>query len=96
MITVHLEHLGESIDVPFGFPLVDLDGKIRFGCRAAACGRCAIKIFDGQEHLSVENEKERRAKGILGLCGPSERLACQVTVHGNLRLGPLDKKERKQ
>ena len=56
---------------------------ITFGCRTGSCGTCRVRVVDGLEHCSEPGPEERDfLKGLDA--PPDQRLACQVTVHGDV------------
>ncbi len=60
------------------------DLPIKFGCRNAECGVCAIQIVEGAEHLTKMGKKEAATltrKGLPEGC----RLACQCAINGDIR-----------
>lgn len=61
-----------------------------FGCRAGACGTCAIKIINGSEFLNEKNEKEEKLLTIMSMNASDHRLACQCRVSGDITIQPLD------
>ncbi|MCE6998312.1 (2Fe-2S)-binding protein [Saccharothrix sp. S26] len=87
MITVTIA--GEPFDVPAGTTLQQLDDRHRtalvFGCRAAQCGACVVRILSGAAHLSPPEEDELVVLDVLGV-GGDHRLACQCTVFGDISL----------
>lgn len=75
-----------QVDLPERGSLLDFGTEIPFGCRAAACGRCSIRVHEGAESLAPESERETRAKAILKINGAQARLACQVRAVRATRL----------
>jgi len=59
---------------------------IPFGCRAGACGACAIEVLAGDESLSAQQPQEAQFLRELGFAGPRFRLACQCRVNGNVTI----------
>jgi ferredoxin len=58
---------------------------ITFGCRTGSCGTCRVRIAGGQSHCSEPGTEERDF--LAGLDAPPDhRLACQVTVHGDVAI----------
>jgi len=64
--------------------IADASGAdITFGCRSGSCGTCRVRILRGLSHCSAMAAEERDF--LLGLGAPADqRLACQVTVLGEL------------
>lgn len=59
------------------------DTPIIFGCRAAQCGVCVIRVLSGAENLSLIETREQAVLAILA-AHPNCRLACQCTVLGSV------------
>lgn len=74
------------IEVPLNTALTELDDYISFGCRAGACGACAIEIIKGSENLSAMDEDEKAFLDELALGESIYRLACQCKVLGNVKI----------
>ncbi len=56
---------------------------ITFGCRTGSCGTCRVRVARGLEHCSEPGPEERDfLKGLDA--PPDQRLACQVSVHGDV------------
>jgi ferredoxin len=77
------------VEAPCGTPLqaiADAAGAdITFGCRSGSCGTCRIRVLAGLEHCSAMGPEERDF--LAGLDAPGDhRLACQVTVEGDMDL----------
>jgi ferredoxin len=77
------------VEAPAGTPLqaiADAAGAdITFGCRSGSCGTCRIRVLAGQENCSAMAPEERDF--LRALDAPCDhRLACQVTVAGNVEL----------
>jgi ferredoxin len=87
--TVRVRFLPEDllVEAPAGTPLqavADAAGAdITFGCRSGSCGTCRVRILAGLEHCSAVAPEERDF--LRGLEAPADhRLACQVTVEGDM------------
>jgi ferredoxin len=80
---------GEPFAVPAGTTLQQVDDLHRtalvFGCRAAQCGACVIRVTSGATHLSPPDEDELVVLDVLGVDG-DHRLACQCTAFGDITL----------
>jgi ferredoxin len=79
------------VEAPTGTPLqgiADASGAdITFGCRSGSCGTCRVRIAE-QASCSPPNSEERDFLAELG-GPPEERLACQVSVHGDISVDYL-------
>ena len=61
---------------------------ITFGCRTGSCGTCRVRVAGGLGHCSEMGAEERDfLKGLDA--PPDQRLACQVTVHGDVDIDYL-------
>jgi ferredoxin len=77
------------VEAPMGTPLqriADAAGAdITFGCRTGSCGTCRVRVAEGLEHCSEAGPEERDfLKGLDA--PPDQRLACQVTVQGDVAI----------
>ena len=75
------------VEAPMGTPLqrvADAAGAdITFGCRTGSCGTCRVRVAEGLANCSEPGPEERDfLKGLDA--PPDQRLACQVTVHGDV------------
>ena len=80
------------VEAPEGTPLqaiADAAGAdITFGCRTGSCGTCRVRVAEGLERCSEPGPEERDF--LRGLGAPADqRLACQVTVHGDVAIDDL-------
>ena len=80
------------VEAPEGTPLqaiADAAGAdITFGCRTGSCGTCRVRVAEGLGHCSEMGPEERDF--LQGLDAPADqRLACQVTVHGDVAIDYL-------
>ncbi len=58
--------------------------EIRFGCAACRCGTCAVRITEGQSHLTpMRKDEENMLKKLKQTTDGSIRLACQARVLGD-------------
>ncbi|WP_194962938.1 2Fe-2S iron-sulfur cluster-binding protein [Streptomyces sp. NRRL B-1677] len=91
MITVTIA--GRTIEVAAGTTLQHIcdayDTPVTFGCRAARCGACMIKVISGADNLTPAGPGERAVLDILAL-SPDCRLACQTTVLGTVTIDVAD------
>jgi len=58
---------------------------ITFGCRTGSCGTCRVRIAEGLAHCNEPGPEERDFLKSLD-APPDQRLACQVTVQGDLAI----------
>jgi ferredoxin len=84
-VTVTTDDL--TIEVKDGYALIDMceehDTSILFGCRDGACGACMVKVLKGAENISKMQDDERDFLETMA-AEPSERLACQCKVNGDI------------
>ncbi len=94
MPTITFDPSNVSINVDEGTPLVELEtienNEIPFGCRAASCGTCTIKVHTGAENLSHITQEETELLDDLDLDKKTHRLACQCTVMGDIKISPIN------
>ena len=86
-VKVHFRLEDLLVEAPAGTPLqriADAAGAdITFGCRTGSCGTCRVQVTAGLLHCSEPSPEERDF--LKGLDAPADqRLACQVTVHGDV------------
>ena len=89
MVKVHFLLEDLLVEAPMGTPLqriADAAGAdITFGCRTGSCGTCRVRVAEGLAHCSEPGSEERDfLKGLDA--PPDQRLACQVTVYGDLAI----------
>ncbi|MEL6115181.1 2Fe-2S iron-sulfur cluster-binding protein [Photobacterium sp. SP02] len=93
MPTIKFKGCGDSIHLAKNSNLTELDNssqqELMFGCRAAACGSCAINVLEGIENLNSKNAKENHLLDMLCMNGDTHRLACQCKIHGNITIESL-------
>ncbi|MEU1312420.1 2Fe-2S iron-sulfur cluster-binding protein [Streptomyces cinnamoneus] len=91
MITVNIA--GREIEAAAGTTMQRIcdehDTPVTFGCRAARCGACMVKVTSGADNLSPAGPDERAVLDVLAL-SPDCRLACQATVLGNVTIEVAD------
>lgn len=91
MITVNIA--GREIEVAAGTTMQlicdEHDTPVTFGCRAARCGACMIKVMSGADNLSPAGPDERAVLDVLAL-SPDCSLACQATVLGAVTIEVAD------
>ncbi|MDE3246066.1 MAG: (2Fe-2S)-binding protein [Acidobacteriota bacterium] len=90
--TVHFLLEDLLVQAPVGTSLqaiADAAGAdITFGCRNGSCGTCRVRVTQGLEHCSDMGAEERDFLQGLGVSG-EERLACQVSVLGDIEVDYL-------
>lgn len=87
MVRVHFLLEDLLVEAPEGTSLqrvADAAGAdITFGCRTGSCGTCRVRVAAGLANCSAPGPEERDF--LKGLDAPADqRLACQVTVHGDV------------
>jgi ferredoxin len=92
MVKVHFRLEDLLVETPAGTSLqriADAAGAdITFGCRTGSCGTCRVRVAEGLAHCSDPAPEERDF--LKGLAAPADqRLACQVTVHGDVAIDYL-------
>ena len=92
MVKVHFLLEDLLVEAPVGTSLQSIadaaGADITFGCRTGSCGTCRVRVAEGQSHCSVPGSEERDY--LKGLDAPADqRLACQVTVHGDVAIDYL-------
>lgn len=68
----------------------DQGAPIPFGCRAAACGTCRIRVVENPQNLSPMEEDEKDFLENFTNAGKDDRLACQCTVSGDVVVEIVD------
>lgn len=83
--------IGATVTVPRGTRIVEVAEKvgasIPFGCKENDCGDCLVEVLQGAENLSEPSTLEAdllRKK----FARPSQRLACQAMVLGDVTIKP--------
>ena len=89
MAKVTFKSDSKTVDVPNGTPLVqiaeDNGASIAFSCKAGVCVSCLSNINKGIENLSPPTDNEKAT--LEGFSAkPNQRLACQVTVNGDVEV----------
>ena len=89
MVQVHFLLEDLLVEAPAGTPLERIaetaGADITFGCRTGSCGTCRVQIVEGLQHCSEPGSEERDF--LKGLDAPADqRLACQITVHGDVAI----------
>jgi adenylate cyclase len=98
MPEIHVINTGDTVKTdPVTSVLVALqrDGvQIESLCGGKArCGRCAIRIIEGNRFLS--KKKQNEAKKLAGISAASDiRLACQTYTRGDIRIELINEKRR--
>lgn len=91
MATIKFVSDQQSIDAPVGTELLKLYENhphlpLKFGCCKGICGKCAIKVSAGMEHLTKLSEQEKATLLKKGLSS-DYRLACQCALNGSIEIG---------
>ncbi len=83
---------GQECEVDAGDTLVDAtfrhDLPIRYRCERAVCTTCLTEVMEGAPNLSEMEERERQTLAAIK-AQPHWRLACQVSVLGDVKLDYL-------
>ena len=91
-VTAHFLLEDLLVQAPIGTSLqaiADASGAdITFGCRNGSCGTCRIRVTKGLELCSEMGSEERDFLKGLGVA-EDERLACQVSVMGDIEVDYL-------
>ena len=75
------------VEAPVGTPLMEIaqasGADLTFGCGSGSCGTCRVRVAEGLEHCSKPSAEERDF--LASIDAPADqRLACQVTVQGDV------------
>lgn len=88
-VKIHFPKTGQECEVDRDDTLVDAtfryDLPIRYRCERAVCTTCLTEVIEGAEHLSEMEERERQTLAAIK-AKPHWRLACQVSVLGDVKL----------
>jgi len=89
-VEVSFQPTGKRVRVPSGTLILDAARRaglpVASACGAnGLCARCGVKILAGRESVSAEMPDEVEAKQ-LNRIDSSQRLACMVTVSGNVQI----------
>jgi ferredoxin len=81
MAQVTIKNDGQTVEVPDGSLLAELDGKcsILFACRTGSCGSCKVKVVEGKENLEPPGEAEKAGLETFST-DPDERLMCVCKI----------------
>lgn len=89
MVQVHFLTEDLLVEAPAGTGLAEIatvaGADLTFGCRAGSCGTCRVRVKEGLEHCSPMTAEERDFLSGLDV-PPDQRLACQVTVQGDVAI----------
>lgn len=89
MVQVHFLTEDLLVEAPAGTGLAEIataaGADLTFGCRAGSCGTCRVRVAEGIEHCSGMTAEERDFLSGLGV-PTDQRLACQVTVQGDVAI----------
>lgn len=88
MAKITFDSKGIEIRVQDGSDFLEIHRRhpelpLKFGCTRGDCGVCAIRIVEGNDHLTKESDKERETLLRKGR-GSDYRLACQCAVNGDV------------
>ncbi|MDB4968631.1 MAG: ferredoxin [Myxococcales bacterium] len=61
------------------------NSPLLFGCRTGICGTCLVRV---EGELPPPSEEERELVEMLAPGDPQARLACQLRLVGDVRVGP--------
>lgn len=90
MPKVTFTHDKITVEVAPGTTLQDVIEKsgatLPFGCRMGSCGTCRCLVLKGMENLNDLTDEERELFETLTHIHPNERLACQLTVSGDVEI----------
>lgn len=84
---------GRTYEVPAGTSFLDFcqehDAPHDFGCTAGSCGACVCVLEQGAANVNPITAEEQET---VEMCTSKKgaRLACQLTVRGDITLRPLD------
>ncbi len=73
----HGDNLAEHLDVG--------NSPLLFGCRTGICGTCLVRV---EGTLPPPSDDERELLEVLAPEDPQARLACQIELVGDIRVGP--------
>ena len=80
---------GEVCEVDYDDTLVDATFRyelpIRYRCERAVCTTCLVEVLEGADHLSPMEDREKQTLAAVK-AKPNWRLACQVSVLGDVKL----------
>jgi uncharacterized 2Fe-2S/4Fe-4S cluster protein (DUF4445 family) len=84
-ITITLQPLGNSIEVNYGIPLIDVlhEFGVEFPCGGkGTCGACKVKLLEGE--LKIDNTQQKRLNKLA--LGQNWRLACFCNAESDITL----------
>jgi ferredoxin len=61
------------------------NSPLLFGCRTGVCGTCLVRV---EGPLPPASDEEREMLEVLAPGDPHARLACQLTLEGDICIGP--------
>jgi len=89
MPTVKISNNDQEIEVTAGTRILHMaesnSTPLLFGCRAASCGVCVIKILSGMENIGPIKSDEKEVLDSMS-ADKDERLGCQAIVNGDITL----------
>lgn len=82
--------IDKTVEVETGSLLKDIVDQMEidfpFGCRLGSCGTCRCVITDGHENVNDLTEAEQDLFESLTSVGRHERLGCQLTIQGDVKI----------
>ena len=83
-------HDNITVEVDAGSSIQDAVEKsgasLPFGCRMGSCGTCRCLVVEGMENVNALTDEESDLFESLTHLHPNERLACQLVVHGDVKI----------
>ena len=88
-VKVEFPVTGQACEIDYDDTLVDAtfryDLPIRYRCERAVCTTCLTEVLEGGPNLSEMEDRERQTLAAIK-ARPNWRLACQVSVLGDVKL----------
>ncbi len=89
-----VSHANECMELCYGDSLTKVeeinDMAIPFGCKAGACGSCAIVVHSGAENLNTATTDEVEFLESIDLDIKNCRLACQCRLYGDVNISLVE------
>jgi len=84
---------GQTHDVPDGTSFLEFcqenGAPHDFGCTVGSCGTCRLEIVEGAESVDPITDEERETIE-MSTDFAGARLGCQLFIHGDLAVRPVD------